>query len=276
ILLDPCVRRPGAGHTFESSCGLAQAGIERSGPDATRYDGGVRHARCGRGTGLSDGRIEAFPRRATGVGGAEGGRRTGRDRCGDCDLCSRLGPEERKVMPDFRNSRRNLKIAIGAMLAADVVAVAVLFSPLVGSPDSRRLQILELKAELTRKTREVEPLRGMDKKIVLAKDQIGGFYHERFAAKDSVLVNELGKLANENGVRMQQVSYKEEEAESSGIIPMEIAANFSGDYLQLVRFINALERSKMFFEVDSVGLAGEGTGPVRLEIVMHSYLRSGA
>jgi hypothetical protein len=179
-------------------------------------------------------------------------------------------------MPDFRKSRRNLKIAIGAMLAADVVAVAVLFSPLVGSPDSRRLQILELKAELTKKTREVEPLRGMDKKIVLAKDQIGGFYQDRFAAKDSVLVNELGKLANENGVRMQQVSYKEEEAESSGIIPMEIAANFSGDYLQLVRFINALERSKMFFEVDSVGLAGEGTGPVRLEIVMHSYLRSGA
>jgi hypothetical protein len=32
----------------------------------------------------------------------------------------------------------------------------------------------------------------------------------------------------------------------------------------------------MFFEVDSVGLAGESTGAVKLEIVMHSYLRSGA
>jgi hypothetical protein len=53
-------------------------------------------------------------------------------------------------------------------------------------------------------------------------------------------------------------------------------ASFAGDYLQLVRFINTLERSKMFFEVDSVGLAGESTGAVKLEIVMHSYLRSGA
>jgi len=179
-------------------------------------------------------------------------------------------------MPDFRNSRRKLKIAIGAMVAVDVVAVAVLFSPLVGSPESRRVQIYELKAELTKKNREVEPLRGMDKKIVLAKDQINGFYQDRFAAKDSVLVNELGKLAASDGVRMQQVSYKEEDAESSGIIPMEIAASFSGDYLQLVRFINTLERSKMFFEVDSVELAGEGAGSVRLQIVMHSYLRSGA
>ncbi len=179
-------------------------------------------------------------------------------------------------MPDLGNSRRKLKIAIGAMLAADLVAVAVLFSPLVGSADSRKLQLNLLRAELTRKTREVEPLRGMDTKIVLAKKQIGGFYQERFAAQDSDLLNELGKLAAANGVHMQQARYKEEDTEISGVIPVEIEGSFSGDYLQLVRFINALERSKLFFAVDSVDLAGESTGPVKLEITMHSYLRLGA
>jgi Tfp pilus assembly protein PilO len=179
-------------------------------------------------------------------------------------------------MPDFRKSRRQLKIAIGAMLAADVLAIAVLFSPLVGSEDSRRLQILELRAELTKKNREVEPLRNIDKKIVLAQDQITGFYKDRFAAKDSDLANELGKLASENGVRIQQARYKKEDAETSGVTPMEIEGSFSGGYLQLVRFINTLERSKVFFDVDSVDLAGESTGQVRLEITMHSYLRSGA
>jgi len=179
-------------------------------------------------------------------------------------------------MPDLGKSRRKLKIAIAAMLAADVVAVAILFSPLVGSADSRKLQIYELKAELTKKNREVAPLRGMDKKIVLAKDQIGTFYKDRFAATDSELANELGKLAAENGIRIQQATYKQEEAESSGIIPVEIHGGFSGDYLQLVRFINTLERSKLFVDVDSVELAGEGAGPVKLEIGMHSYLRSGA
>jgi Tfp pilus assembly protein PilO len=179
-------------------------------------------------------------------------------------------------MPDFAKSRRKLKIAIGAMLVADIVAVGVLFSPLVGSEDSRQLQLNELRVELQRKTRQVEPLRGMDKKIVLAKEQIGGFYKDRFAAKDSDLTNELGKEASENGIHIQQVRYKEEDAESSGIIPVEIDGTFSGDYLQLVRFINTLERSKMFFTVDSVDLAGENTGQVKLEITMHSYLRSGA
>ena len=179
-------------------------------------------------------------------------------------------------MPDLGNSRRKLKIAIGAMLAADVVAVAVLFSPLVGSSESRKLQLNKLRIELQKKTREVEPLRGMDKKIVLAKDQIGGFYKDRFAAKDSDLANELGKLAAENGIRIQKARYKEDDAESSGVIPVEIQGSFSGDYLQLVRFINTLERSKLFFTVDGVELAGESAGPVKLEITMHSYLRAGA
>ncbi|MGB8010153.1 MAG: hypothetical protein WCF68_00950 [Terriglobales bacterium] len=178
-------------------------------------------------------------------------------------------------MPDLGNSRRKLKIAIGAMLAADLIAAAVLFSPLVGSADSRRTQLNQLRAELQKKTRDVEPLRGVDQKIVLAKDQIGGFYKDRFAAKDSELLGELGKLASENGVHQQQAHYKEEDPEISGVVPVAIEGSFSGDYLQLVRFINTLERSKMFFEVDSVDLAGESTGAVKLEIGMHSYLRSG-
>src|SRR6266478_4841124 len=179
-------------------------------------------------------------------------------------------------MPDLGKSRRKLKVAIGAMVVADVVAMAVLFSPLVGSADSRQLQLNLMRVELTKKNHEVEPLRGMDKKIVLAKDQIGGFYKDRFAGTDSDLASELGKLASENGVRIQQLKYKQEEAESPGVIPVAMEGSFSGNYLQLVRFINTLERSKMFFEVDGVDLAGESTGPVKLQITMHSYLRFGA
>lgn len=176
-------------------------------------------------------------------------------------------------MPDLRNTRRKLKIAIAAMVVADIVAVGVFFSPLVGSADSRRLQMLQLAAELTRKTHEVEPLHGMDKKLLLAKDQIGEFYKDRFAEKDSELLTELGKLAGENGVHIQSARYKEEDPEISGIVPVGLEVSFSGDYLQLVRFINTMERSKMFFTVDSVDLAGEGTGQVRLQIGLHSYLR---
>ena len=176
-------------------------------------------------------------------------------------------------MPDLQNTRRKLKIAAAILVVADAIAAAVLFSPLVGSAESRRMDMLQLAAELTRKTHDVQPLANIDKKMVLAKDQIGDFYKERFAARDSDLATELGKLAAENGIRIQQAHYKQEDSEATGIVPVEINGSFSGDYLQLVRFINTLERSKMFFTVDRVDLAGESAGPVHLQINLHSYLR---
>ena len=179
-------------------------------------------------------------------------------------------------MPELQGSRRKLQITIAAMVVVDLVAVAVLFSPLVGSAESRRINMSQLSAELNKKTREVEPLRGVDKKIVLAKGQISQFYKDRFAARDSDLTSELGKLASANGVRILQAKYKQEEPTGAGVAPVEIEGNFSGDYLQLIRFINALERSKQFFTVDSVSLAGESNGPVKLDVKMHSFLRAGA
>jgi Tfp pilus assembly protein PilO len=178
---------------------------------------------------------------------------------------------------DLRHSRRNLKIVIAVLLAIDLVAAVVLFSPLVGSAESRRLQMNRLQAELKMKTLQVRPLMGMDKKVALAKHEIPQFYSDRFAARDSDIAQELGKLASESGVTIQQAKYKQEDPEGSGlVVPVSIEGNFAGDYLQLVKFINTLERSKLFITVDSVDLAGEGAGPVKLQVKMHSYLHSGA
>jgi len=176
-------------------------------------------------------------------------------------------------MPDLQGSRRKLKIAIVVLVAADLVAGGVLFSPLAGSVESRHELMTQLSAELRAKTREVEPLHAIDKKIDLAKQQIPQFYRDRFAAHDSDVAAQLGKLAQESGVRILQAKYKEGDPGTAGTVPVAIEASLSGDYLQLVRFVNSLERSRLFYIVDSINLAGENAGPVKLEVKLHSYLR---
>jgi len=113
-----------------------------------------------------------------------------------------LSPSTYRMRPRGAESNARLgefaaevKIAIGAMLAADIVAVAVLFSPLVGSADSRRTQILELKAELTKKTHEVAPLIGMDKKLVLAKVRSAISTRAALPPRTPNWLDELGKIA---------------------------------------------------------------------------------
>ena len=56
---------------------------------------------------------------------------------------------------------------------------------------------------------------------------------------------------------------------------MLVEAELSGDYLQLVRFVNSVERDKMFFILNSVALGGEQNAPVKLEMKLETYLKTG-
>jgi type IV pilus assembly protein PilO len=178
-------------------------------------------------------------------------------------------------MPDLRNTRKNIKTALAALVGVDVVAVAVFFSPLVGSADSRRQELNQLWSELQTKTRQVEPLRNLDKKVITANQQITDFYKKRFSAQQSQILTELGKLAAANGVLIEQVRYKVQEEETGRLYPVEMEAELSGNYVSLAKFINALERDDMFFIISGITLAGEQKGPIKLQMKLESYLKAG-
>src|ERR1700678_1590079 len=101
-------------------------------------------------------------------------------------------------MPDLRQTRKSIKTALAVLLGVDVLAAAVLFSPLVGSADSRRQQLSQLRGELQAKTIQVQPLADLPKKVIQANQQITDFYKKRFPALDSQIPTQFGKLAAAN------------------------------------------------------------------------------
>lgn len=179
-------------------------------------------------------------------------------------------------MPDLRQTRKKIKRALVILFGIDVVAVAALFSPLIGSTDSRRQELNQLWSELQTKTRQVEPLRNLDKKVIVANQQINDFYKQRFPTQDSQILNQFGKLAAANGVVIEAAHYKPNEPGIGRLEPVEMEAELSGNYVSLAKFINALERDNMFFIIDSIGLAGEEKGPIKLQMKFETYLRTGA
>lgn len=179
-------------------------------------------------------------------------------------------------MPDLRATRKKVKITLAGMALLDLVAIALYFSPLIGTPTSRRTQLQQQWRDLQQETHEVQPLQGLDKKIPVAEKQISEFYKVRFPATNSAISDNLGKLASQNGVRVGSVKYEMKDAEVLGLQPVQIEADLAGDYLQLVRFLNSLERDQMFFLVNSVQLGGEQSGVVRLQMKIETYLKMGA
>jgi type IV pilus assembly protein PilO len=178
-------------------------------------------------------------------------------------------------MPDLRQTRKNIKTALAVLLGVDVVAAAVLFSPLVGSTGSRRQELNQLQSELQTKTIQVEPLKNLDKKVINANRQITDFYKKRFATQESDIPTQFGKLAVANGVTIEQAKYKVDDEEAGGLYPVELEAGLSGTYVSLAKFINALERDDMFFIISSISLDGEQKGPIKLQMKFETYLKAG-
>ena len=175
-------------------------------------------------------------------------------------------------MADLRKTRKQLQIAIGVLIALDVAAGALLLSPYAGSEASRKQELHQLWLDL--KVRETAPWRGLDKKIPEAKQEIANFYRDRFPGGYSDILTNMDRIASESGVRISSDKFEQKPSDIDGLQQVEVQADVSGDYLQLVRFINTLERNKLFFIVSGLALEGDQNGQVKLQIKVETYLRT--
>ena len=117
------------------------------------------------------------------------------------------------------------------------------------------------------------PLRGLDKKIDQAKLDQKAFYEKRFPVNDSEVLTELGALAVKNNVLLARGQYAHRKPQQ-GLVEMDMEASLSGDYAPVVRFINGLERDKLFFLIDGVALNGQQNGVVSLRMRLTTFLRA--
>jgi len=177
-------------------------------------------------------------------------------------------------MSALAETRKRVAIAFAAMGVVCVASLAVLFSPLV---QERADDIAQLRGQQSMKQLQVNKVGDMDQKIASASQQISAFLQNRIPARDSAISDNLGKIAQESGVRLEQVKYSPKDMVPAGLRPVEIEANLSGQYPQLARFLNSVERNQpVFFIVDSVELAGEQNAGVRLQVKLRTFVRAGA
>ena len=176
-------------------------------------------------------------------------------------------------MPTVPELRRKLTLAAVVLLALDLAAGLFLLSPLGRSRRAHQEDYDRLRVSLKSKMSESLPLRGMDQKLGQAETDLAGFYRDRFPAHASAIPEELGKLASANGVRVTEVRYTSEAAGQAGLQRVSMDATLAGDYLQVAKFINALERDRMFFVIDEVTLNEQQGGFVRLQLKLQTYLK---
>ncbi len=172
--------------------------------------------------------------------------------------------------------RRLLLICAIVLLALDIAALALLFSPVGRGRAAREEAYNQVRQEYQAKMREEGPARNIEKRIADARKQIGDFYEERLPSRYSDISDTIGKLASENHVQVASVKYDAKDSEITGLQRINITAQINGDYNNQMRFINALERAKTFFVIESVNLGGAESGSVQLEMKLETFKKGAA
>ena len=176
-------------------------------------------------------------------------------------------------MKDLDVVRQRILAFLIVLAVLDIAALTYLLLPSRTDITAQRQALSELELEARQLTLAVGPLHDIGAKLKKADADISDFYKGRLASRYSEVVDEFGKVASKDKVAIGTVTYKESPTTLPDLQSLEMQADVSGQYSDLAKFLNALERDKIFFIIDSISLAGQKAGEVRLTMKFETYLR---
>ncbi|HLH08498.1 MAG TPA: hypothetical protein VKW78_14755 [Terriglobales bacterium] len=172
--------------------------------------------------------------------------------------------------------RRRFQIALGILGAICVIAAAATIFFVTRSGDTEHQQFQLTRSQVQTQMRRIIPPASVQGRVEDARRQIDDFYKNRLATEPSAVYVELGKIAAASQVRLGTAKYELVDTELPNVQSMTVEATLNGSYVDTVKFINSLERSKMFFIVDGIALDERQGGGVHLGLKLEAYVRGKA
>jgi type IV pilus assembly protein PilO len=124
------------------------------------------------------------------------------------------------------------------------------------------------------KTLELQtaPLRGLEQRVKDSRVQIQDFYAKRIPANYSSIAVQVGDLAVKSGVHLSRMQYSQG-ATAGDLAEISLDSAISGEYQQIMHFVNGLERDKSFFVIRAMAFTGQQGGLVNLRLRVTTWLR---
>jgi hypothetical protein len=167
----------------------------------------------------------------------------------------------------------NAHIAVMGLLA---VANLVLLVQLVLAWHTVRMdrpeQLAVRRTELRTAELQAKPLRNLPQRVTDSTKGAEHFYDGRVPGADSAILAELGALKQKSNVQLGRVQTAFAPA-LRDVTEVRMDASVSGDYASVMKFINSVERDKMFFVINGLTLTGTQGGQVNLRLKVTTYLR---
>jgi Tfp pilus assembly protein PilO len=159
------------------------------------------------------------------------------------------------------------------VMLALVIGLGIRFGlDLAATSSSNNDALTNKQIELKAREMETAQLRGLDKRVDQSREQIRDFYLKRIPPNYSSIATRIGELQVKAGVRLSRVTYTQG-LPGSELTEISLDAGISGDYPQIMRFVNSLERDQTFFVIRAMSLTGQQGGLVNLRLRVSTWMR---
>jgi len=168
-------------------------------------------------------------------------------------------------------------IVLIALLAVDVGLGVFLWRASQAGPEKMAVERDRLTLLSKQLKADVERCEEIRSSMATAGIDADSFYRQTFldrATGYSSIETDLNSIASSAGLRASGVTFKEKEIEDRGVTEVSMTTSVEGDYASIIKFINGLERSKNFYLLNSLHLASETQGGIKLDLQMRTYFRS--
>jgi hypothetical protein len=178
----------------------------------------------------------------------------------------------------IKDAKGVLRILLGVLAAANLVAAWMYLWPIGGGPVELRQEVDALHRQVADRRTTVAQMRDLASKVTIAKSEGDKFLDDYFISRRvlaSTIDSELISAAESAGVTPRDQANSIEPIEGSDDLSMEtITANFEGTYPQLIHLINRLDRSKLLLIIDSLqATPQQGTGKLSIGLKLDAFVR---
>jgi Tfp pilus assembly protein PilO len=181
-----------------------------------------------------------------------------------------------------QNIRRILQISVLACAVADAALLLVYLSPWVPSRAEAAARVNSERVQLEILRERVNRLQQLQAHLGRSRQQADELVQSSMRPEGTVfsdVLTEFNRMAQRTRVRASNIAFQPSKETQAGLRQIGITANLEGQYSDVIEFLNAVERSPIFFIVNEISLsegAGESheKGVIRLYVQMQTYARA--
>jgi Tfp pilus assembly protein PilO len=181
----------------------------------------------------------------------------------------------------WRDPQLMVRVILGVLLLANVVAAALVLFPLGGSAEDLDRQRVTLQTQLTAKQALLEQTRKHAAAVDKGRSAGDDFLSQYFLPNRtyfSKLLTELQQAAGQTKLKAKDTSYSPQPIEGSDTLSvMSITAAYEGTYADLMHFVHELDKSDKFLIIESLSATPQQSGDIlAVSLKVNAFVREDA